>query len=45
MKFPGKMHLMIILQVTKTQGFTSSQENIVLEKRQRGGGGGGLIPS
>ena len=31
MKFSGKMCLMIILKVTKKQGFTISLENIILE--------------
>ena len=34
MKFSGKMCLMIILKVTKNQGFTPSLENTVLEKPQ-----------
>ena len=31
---------MIILKVTKKQGFTLSLENTLLEKQQEGGGGG-----
>ena len=42
-KFSGKMWLMIILKVTKKQGFTLSLslENTFLEKPPRGGDGGG----
>ena len=36
MKFSGKMWLLIILKATKkTQGFTLSVEDTVLEKQQR----------
>ena len=35
----GKMCLMIILKVTKKQGFTSSLENTVLEKPHWGSNG------
>ena len=34
MKFSGKMWLMIVLKVTKNQGFTLSLENTFLEKPQ-----------
>ena len=34
MTFSGKMCLMIVLKVTKKQGFTPSLENTVLEKPQ-----------
>ena len=34
MKFSGKMCLMIILKVTKIQGFTLSLEDTLLEKSQ-----------
>ena len=34
MKFSGKISLMIILKVTKSQGFNPSLENAVLEKQQ-----------
>ena len=37
MKFSGKMCLVIILKVTKKQGFTPSLENTVLKKPQGGG--------
>ena len=37
MKFSGKMCLVIILKVTKKQGFTTSLENTVLKKPQGGG--------
>ena len=40
MKIPGKMRLMIILKVTKNQGFTLSLED-AFWKNQRGGDGGG----
>ena len=36
MKFSWKMWLMIILKVTKSQGFTLSLENTFLEKPQGG---------
>ena len=36
MKFSGKMWLMIILKVTKNQGFTISVEDTFFEKPQRG---------
>ena len=36
MKFSGKMWLMMILKVTKNQGFTLSLEDTVLEKPQGG---------
>ena len=36
MKFSGKMCLMIILKVTKNQGFTLSLEDIFFEKPQGG---------
>ena len=39
MKYPGKMWLLIILKVTKNQGFTLSAEDTFFEKAQRGGGG------
>ena len=32
MKFSGKMYLVVILKVTKKQGFTLSLKNAVLEK-------------
>ena len=35
MKFSGKMCLMIILKVTKKQGFTLSLEDTLFEKPQR----------
>ena len=38
MKFSGKMCLMIILKVTKDQGFTFSLEDTFFEKLQGGGG-------
>ena len=38
MKFSGKMQLMIMLKVTKRQGFTLFLENAFLEKSQGGGG-------
>ena len=38
MKFSGKMCLMIILKVTKNQGFTLSLEDTFFEKPQRGVG-------
>ena len=34
MKFSGKISLMIILKITKSQGFNPSLENAVLEKQQ-----------
>ena len=34
MKFSGKMWLMIILKITKNQGFTLSLEDTILEKPQ-----------
>ena len=37
MKFSGKMCLMIILKVTKNQGFTLSLEDTFFEKPQGGG--------
>ena len=37
MKFSGKMCLLIILKVTKIQGFTLSLENTSFEKPQEGG--------
>ena len=37
MKFSGKMCLMIILKVTKNQGFTLSLEDKFFEKPQGGG--------
>ena len=37
MKFSGKMWLMIILKVTKNQGFTLPLEDIFFEKPQGGG--------
>ena len=43
MKFSGKMCLMIILKVTKKQGFTLSLEDTFFEKPQGGGGEGGQI--
>ena len=44
MKFSGKMCLMIILKVTKNQGFNLCLENTVFKKPQAGGGGmGGQI--
>ena len=36
MKFSGKMWLMIILKVTKNQGFTLSLEDAFFEKTQGG---------
>ena len=42
MKFSGKMWLMIILKVTKNQGFTLPLEDIFFEKPQ---GGGKIEPS
>ena len=36
MKFLGKMSLMIILKVTKEQGFTLSLEDTVFEKPEGG---------
>ena len=39
MKFPGNMWLMIILKITKKQGFTLSSEATFFEKPQGGGGG------
>ena len=36
MKFPGKIWLIIILKVSKTQGFTLSLENIFFGKPQGG---------
>ena len=41
MKFSGKLCAMIILKVTKKQGFMLTLENTVFEKTQRGGGWGG----
>ena len=38
MKFSGKMRLMIILKVTKSQGFTLSLEDTFFEKPQEGVG-------
>ena len=38
MKFSGKMCLMIILKVTKNQGFTLFLEDTFFEKPQGGGG-------
>ena len=38
MKFSGKMYLMIILKVTKNQGFTLSLKDTFFEKPQGGGG-------
>ena len=38
MKFSGKMCLMIILKVTKNQGFTLSLEDTFFEKPQGVGG-------
>ena len=40
MKFSGKMFLMIILKVTKNQGFTLPLEDTFFEKPHRAGGGG-----
>ena len=37
MKFSGKMCLMIILKVTKKQGFTLSLEDTFFEKQQEKG--------
>ena len=37
MKFSRKMYLMIILKVTKNQGFTLSLEDTFFEKPQGGG--------
>ena len=39
MKFSGKIWFMIILKVTKKQGFTLSSEDTFLEKPQGEGGG------
>ena len=36
MKFSGKMWLLIIIKVTKKQGFSVSLKNFFLEKPQRG---------
>ena len=36
MKFSGKMYLMMILKVTKNQGFTLSLEDTFFEKPQEG---------
>ena len=44
MKFSGKMRLMIILKVTKSQGFTLSLEDTFFEKPQDGGEGGQTDP-
>ena len=41
MKFSVRMYLIIILKVTKNQGFTLSSENIFLEKSHEVGGEGG----
>ena len=38
MKFPGKMYHMILLKVTKKQGFTRSLKNTVLKKNTEGKG-------
>ena len=38
MKFSGKMYLMIILKVTKNQGFNLGLEDTILKKPQRQGG-------
>ena len=38
MKFSGKVWLMIILNVTKTQGFTLSLKDSLFEKPQEGEG-------
>ena len=38
MKFSGKMCFMIILKVTKNQGFTLSSEDTFFKKPQGGGG-------
>ena len=40
MKFSGKMYLMIILKVTKKQGFTLSLEDTFFKKTQEGWGWG-----
>ena len=40
MKFSGKMCLMIMLKVTKNQGFTLCLEDTFFEKQQGRGGGG-----
>ena len=38
MKFSGKMYLMIILKVTKNQGFNLGLEDTIFKKPQRQGG-------
>ena len=43
-KFSGKIWLMIILKVTKSQGFTLSLEYAFLKKPQEGGGGAEIDP-
>ena len=43
MKFSGNMWLMIVLKVTRKQGFTISLEDTFFEKSQGRGGGGGQI--
>ena len=45
LKFSGKMWLMIILKVTKNQGFTLSLESAFLEKPQGKGEGSSWPPS
>ena len=45
MRFAGKICLMIILKVTKKQGFPLSLEDTFFKKQQGGGGGGGQIDS
>ena len=39
-EFQGKLWLMIILKVTKNQGFTLSLEDSFMENQSGGGGGG-----
>ena len=43
MEFSGKVWLMIMLKVTKNQGFILSLEDKFFEKPQMGGGDGGSV--
>ena len=43
-EFQGKLWLMIILKVTKNQGFTLSLEDSFMENQSGGGGGAKTTP-
>ena len=45
MKFPEKMWFLIILNVTRKQGFSLSLENTIFEKATEVGEGGKIDPS